>query len=76
MPPPLVQHPPLIRRNSPELHLYGVITLGSWQNLPATKKSDVSSEGEQKLSRAQRGDRQKNETTQDREDSPQGQGRG
>ena len=47
MPPPLVQHPPLIRRNSPELHLYGVITLGSWQNLPATKKSDVSSEGEQ-----------------------------
>lgn len=40
--------PTLVRSNSPELHLYGIIALGSWQNLPATRKRNVSPEGEQK----------------------------
>lgn len=43
-----MEHPPLIRSNSPELHLDGIIALGSWQNLPATRKSNVSSESERK----------------------------
>lgn len=78
-----LSYPPSISDNSPQLHLDGVIALGSWQNLSATRKRTVGSDGEhnrragvQVSGSAQRRDMQKTETKQNRGESPRGQGRG